>query len=272
MQLDSSDVDILLDALRVRAPNELLMVIAFDGVLTSFDHDPDTACITPGQKTLLRRMADAPGVTLAIMSGRRVADLHSRADLGGDVFYIGLHGLEVVGPDYVDVHQDIINDCRGMFSALERWLAPVIRAMPGVRLENKEAAIALHTHDADPADVAWSRLLLLSRVVDLATLGRIRVLRGQDVIELLPNVECPRGAAIARIRDLVERWRHQRVFTLYVAADTLDDDAFAFVRTEGVCVAVGRRGRLGYHLATRDDVDRLIARLAGDRWAAAAHG
>jgi trehalose-phosphatase len=272
MQLDP-DVDILLDALRVQAHNELLIAIAFDGVLTGYDHDPDTACITRAQRTLLRGLADAPDNSLAIISGRRIADLHSRADVGGDVFYIGLHGLEVVGPDYVDVRQDIINDCRGMFTALERCLTPIISAMPGVRLENKQAAIALHTRDADSADVAWSRLLLLSRAADLATLGGIRVLRGRDVIELLPNVSYPRASAIAGIRDLIERRRQRHVVTLYVATDMLDDDAFEFVRTAGICVAVGKRGaRLGYHLATRDDVGGFIARLACDRWAAARHG
>jgi trehalose-6-phosphatase len=39
-----------------------------------------------------------PTCALGIVSGRRVRELRARVGLDGNVFYIGLHGLEVEGP------------------------------------------------------------------------------------------------------------------------------------------------------------------------------
>ena len=263
MRVVGDQLNMLLAELHRHAREEWLVVVAFDGALTRYHVNPAAVRLKSRQQTLLRRIADVPGVTLAIISGRRLADLHARANIGNDVFYIGLHGLEVIGPDFVRVHSEIIDESREVLRALEHRLAPSIISMHGVHLENKEAALALHTRGADSGDAIWSRLLFLSHAAGFADAGLVRVVRGHDVLEALPNRLHLRATAICAVREVVEQRGLQRPFVLYMGADMIDDDGFDAVGDTGVGVVVGRRAiDAHYQLTSRADVDRVMTRLA----------
>jgi trehalose 6-phosphate phosphatase len=263
MRMAGAGLTMLLDALRHHAREEWLIVAAFDGILTRYQTNPAAVWLQSRQKSLLRQIADLHGVTLAVISGRRVADLRARACIGEDVFYIGLHGLEVVGPEFVRVDRSSIERLRDLICALESNLSQLLVSMPGVRLENKEATIALHTRGADSGEAIWSRLLFLSRAAALTDTGRARLIRGYDLLEVLPNKACPRATAIRAVRDAVEQRAGMRPFVFYLGTDVIDDDAFDAVRERGIGVAVDRRiADADYHLSTREGVDTLLMRVA----------
>ena len=161
------------------------------------------------------------------------------------------------------MRQAVIDDSREILRGLESRLAPAIMAMHGVRLENKEAALALHTRGADSGNAIWSRLLFLSHTAALTDAGLVRVIRGPDILEALPNSPRPRATAIRAVREVVEQRGLQRPFVLYVGADTIDDDGFDAVNDAGIGVVVGRRAlNAHYQLTTRADVDRIMIRLS----------
>jgi trehalose-phosphatase len=135
-----------------------------------------------------------------------------------------------------------------------------------VLVEDKEAAIAVHTREASSSDAVWARLHLLSAAAAVAGLHALRVIRGNHVIELLPNVPSPRATAIARIRNHVWERTARPVFTVYIGEDVPDDDAFEAVAGRGISAAVGGRARKArFHLGSTSDVWRLIERLAARR-------
>jgi trehalose-phosphatase len=189
-----------------------------------------------------------------------------RAPLGGRVFYVGLHGLEVEGPGIAVAQRDVIDDCRNQVHEIAATLEPSMSPLPGVRLEDNEAAIAVHTREASSSDAVWARFRLLSTAAAVAGHNALRAVRGNHVIELLPNVPSPRGAAIGRIRKYLWEQTARPVFTLYIGEDVPDDDAFDAVAGRGISAAVGGRARKArFHLASTSDVWRLIERLVACR-------
>lgn len=84
---------------------------------------------------------------------------------------------------------------------------------------------------------------------DLVNSHKLRVVRGNHVFELVPNVECPKAHAIAAIRQFLEDRDRRRVLTVYVGEDVVDDDAFEAIEGHDVAAVVGRRTRQArYHL------------------------
>jgi trehalose 6-phosphate phosphatase len=239
----------------------LLCTMAFDGVLAEYQRDPSEVSLPAARRHLLRRLAGAPGVALAIISGRRVADLESRAAVGPQVFYIGVHGMEITGPGFERIRRDLFEEYRDSLHRVAQALEPTVARIEGARLEVKEAALALHTHDIDPGDAVWVRFQLLNAAADLVKTNAVRAIRGRDVLELLPNLGQPRASAIDEVRRVVETRTARQVFGVYVGPDVVDDDAREGLPHPGLSIVVGRRGGGCYHFATLEDVDSFVGEL-----------
>lgn len=261
-----SGIDGVIRAVGSHSDDLLLVLIGFDGVLAEYQDDPEAVLLSDDRRDLLRRLIQRPNLTLGIVSGRRVEDLRQRVGLGDEVFYIGLHGLEVVGPGFRHVQQRLFDEYRNQLCELASALEPTISAIGGARLENKEGAIALHTRQAGAVDAVWARLHMLNQAADLVNSEAFRALRGNHVLELLPNAGHTKADAIAAIRVLLERRAGRRVFTVYVGEDVVDDDALEAVAGCGVAAVVGRRGgQVHYRLDSTDAVERLVAELTVTR-------
>jgi hypothetical protein len=92
------------------ADHVLLLVVGFDGVVVDYDPDPDAVRLSTAMRALLAGFGGRRDAELAVITGRRIADVRARAGLGDGVFYVGLHGLETAGPGFLrstldDVHQ-----------------------------------------------------------------------------------------------------------------------------------------------------------------------
>lgn len=244
----------------------LFTVTGFDGVLAAYQADPVTVRLSAERCAVLDDFAGGPDVALALMSGRRVTELRQCASLGPNTYFMGLHGLEAEGPDFRMTERQVFDGCRGPVHAIAASLAPVLASVAGVRVENKEAAIAVHTREAGSGDAVWARLRLLGAAAALARHDELRLFRGNHVFELIPNIDRPRATAIAGLRDYLEIHEGRPVFTLYIAEDLPDDDAFGAIPGAGTSVAVGHRApKARFHLASPADVWRLIERLAASR-------
>jgi trehalose 6-phosphate phosphatase len=234
--------------------------MAFDGVLAEYKPDPASVKLPAARRQRLRQLGSAPGVAVAVISGRRVADLESRAAIGPQAFYIGVHGMEITGPHFERIRRDLFDRYRDSLRLIAEALEPVVARVEGAHLEDKEGALALHTHDIDPGDAVWVRFQLLNAAADLVRTNAVRAVRGRDVLELLPNLGQPRAAAIDEVRRVVAERTSRPVFSVYVGPDVVDDDARETPPGGGLSIVVGRRGG-GYHFATLDDVDGFVDEL-----------
>jgi trehalose-phosphatase len=262
----SEEIAPLIHTVRDRAEELLLVLLGFDGVLAEYEGDPAAVHLSPARRELLRRLMSLPGVALGVISGRRVHDLRPRVGLGDDVFYIALHGLEVVGPGFTRIEHAAFEQYPQRMRDIIAEIMPLISQIKGAHLEDKEAALALHTREASGADAVWARLRLLGRAAEIADPLAFRVLRGNHVFELLPNVGPARAAAVAAVRDLLERREGRRVFALYVGEDVAEDDAYEAIAGHGVTAVVGRRvAHADHHLESIEMVEQLLVQLAAAR-------
>jgi trehalose-phosphatase len=214
-------------------------------------------------RALLVALASRRNSALAIISGRRIDNLRTRVGLGDGVFYIGLHGLEVEGPRFARSTLKAVHWYRPQIDDIAAAFNPSA-ASHGIRVENMEAAIAVHTRDAGPGDAVWARLHMLSASADLVHREEFRVYRGNHVFELVPNVRAPRAKAIHALRRFVERRERKPVLTVYVAEDVHDDDAFGTIKPPVITAALGGRApQAHFHLPSTREVRELLAGLAG---------
>jgi alpha,alpha-trehalase len=256
------DVDEIVEAVEPHADDLLLLLLGFDGVLVPYGGDPDAVRLPATTRGLLESFARRPNVALGIVSGRRAKDVKARAGLGDNVFYIGLHGLEVEGPDFTSAEREVFDGYRDRLREIATALESSVASVAGIRVEEKEAVIAVHTREAGSVDAVWARLHLLNAAADLVNRHEVRVVRGNHVLELVPNVRCPKAHAITTIRHLLEERERRRVFTVYVGEDVVDDDAFDALEGHEVGAVVGRRARQArYHLPSSSVVCRLVESL-----------
>ena len=243
----------------------LLFLASFDGVLSEYRKNPAEVRVPAARLALLKQLQRLPNVVVAVISGRTLDDLRSRISLHAGAFFAGLHGLEVVGPDFSQVRTDAIEAFRDRMAQVAAQLHEVVGHVRGVRLECKGPIVALHTRDAAPDDVVWSRFQLLSAAADLVNSASVRALRGQDVLELLPNVGHSRAEAVLAIERCIASRFDRPVFTVYIGADWPDDDAVNVTGDNHVAAVVGRRTAVGHRLASPAELDELLAELIAQR-------
>jgi trehalose 6-phosphate phosphatase len=215
----SPELTAALAELAARRP--LLVASDYDGVLSPLVDDPSAAVPQPGTAEALDRLAAVDGVTVALVSGRGVADLQRTSGLSGDYRWVGSHGAEFDGP--------LVGELAERRDALARLLAPVVEEVPGARLEVKPASVAVHVRQVeDPAAAA----ALLGRAAMLADSSLTRK-PGKAVLELAVT-DADKGSALNRLRHEIGADG-----ALYLGDDVTDEDGFRALAPDGVTVKIG---------------------------------
>lgn len=201
-----------------------------DGTLLDFADRPDQVAVDARLRELVEDLHGTLDGALALVSGRRLEDLDDLFDHPPWAM-AGLHGLEVRGADgrYRGVH------IGAMRRTLVKDIAATIAAsLPGVTVEDKGMAVALHCRTAPRQFDA----LRESVEAALPTLAGYEMQPGSQVIELKPE-GMDKGKAVANL--LSTRPFHGRV-PVYVGDDLTDEHGFATANLEsGLSVRVGHR-------------------------------
>lgn len=220
-------------AARIGAAREVLLCLDFDGTLAPITEAPNDARPLPAVEDPLRALAEREDLTLAIVSGRALADVRERVGLPG-VAYAGNHGLElafdgerVVHPD-ARAARDAVQD---LCAALERDLGDV----PGCVVENKTLTATVHYRQVPPDRVERVRERV-ARAVDRR--DALRRSTGKAIVEVRPAVDWGKGDAVAYLADELA----DDPFAAYVGDDATDESAFRAVEPDGVGVHVGPPG------------------------------
>jgi trehalose-phosphatase len=218
--------DDLAAALRgVATASTVLVVTDFDGVLAPIVRFRDTAMALPENQAALRALTESPGVRVAIVSGRTLADLRRLAQAPPNAVLVGSHGHET-GPAAagLSVADQVL---RADVLAL---LARVQERFPQTEVEVKELGAALHTRRADRAEaLAATGYLLLAT----AELPGAHVSLGKEVVEV-SVAGTTKGDAVTRLR---EQYHPHAVVVL--GDDITDEAAFAVLDPADVSIKVG---------------------------------
>jgi trehalose 6-phosphate phosphatase len=200
-----------------------------DGTILDLAPRPDAVEVPAWMVPLLQRLSDKLGGALAFVSGRSIEDIDQLfAPL--KLPTVGVHGGEIRTPDGRITVQDGLS---GQLSHVLPMLHQAIGHMPGVLLENKRSAIALHYRNAP------ERGREVLKLAELAAAGMgtdFSVLVGKCVVELRPR-HLNKGAGLQRLMEY-EPFRGRT--PIFAGDDTTDEDAFEVVnRLGGISVRVG---------------------------------
>jgi trehalose-phosphatase len=269
-------------AARVAAPpGRILVITDFDGTISEIDPDPMGARIDPVALRALRRLArfaeaHPERLALAVLTGRAVSDVASRARVGG-IRYLGNHGLDAGflprrGSVRALVARSSDPGPDGKAARFGRDVATALGDPDWLFVEHKGSSVAFHYRRApDPA--AAGRLI--GEVVDArVAAGGIELERfdGRLIVELRPIGRGGKGEAVGR---LLAELRPASVLSL--GDDRSDAEGFRLLASER---AAGRLAALnvGVHdrltttpelveaademLASPRDAARLLSSLA----------
>ncbi len=207
----------------------------FDGTLVELAPTPEGVTVTPALRALLDGLTQATNGAVAVVSGRAIADVDKfLAPLRMPA--AGLHGVEFrVHGAVEDIASAITTGVEQALDRVRRCLADLAAAEPGIRLEDKGGAIAVH-YRAVPAAAERVR-----ETVEAAVDGTpdLHIQHGKKVFEIKPS-DTHKGEA-------VERFLREQPFAgrrpVFVGDDTTDEDGFAAVNAHGgLSVKVGEAG------------------------------
>lgn len=219
------------DELRGALRNQRVVVLVdFDGTLSSIVDDPDDAEPVDGARRTLERLLEHCPV--GVISGRDLDDVRERVGVDG-AWYAGSHGFDIVGPNGErHEHEDAVEILPSL-DAAESALNGRLEGVAGVRVERKRFSLSVHVRSAAPEDVSQ-----VTDVVDEvgAEHRDLRVTEGRELRELGPDLEWDKGAALAWLLEQIEP--SGAAFPIFAGDDVTDEDALEVVRDTGLGIVV----------------------------------
>ena len=241
------------DLARVAPVSSCAYFLDADGTLLDIMPRPEDVVADDGLRELLAELAFAARGALALVSGRAIKDIDRIfAPL---IFPVsGLHGAEIRFADRS--RSESPND--GAMNCVRQPLADFMAARPGLRLEDKGAALAVHFRQTP--ELAHEVLEFLGA---LAQQSGLAVQEGKMVAEL-KQAHHDKGKGIAA---LLARPPFSGRTPVFIGDDLTDESGFLFVNVQGgVSVRVGPAGtatnaryRLRNPASVRAELHRLLA-------------
>lgn len=243
------------------AESAFVLLLDFDGTVAEFHSDPAAPELTQARWDLLYQFARKPGVSLGIVSGRRLDDLRRRTRLPDHVYHAGLHGLEIEVDGNRTSHPDLAA-AQAHVEGLAAALRGMLGEFPAAYIEDKGASVAVHARrmprTAHEQVFARADLLALRWLAE----GHVRRLEGNAVVEYLPNIAGHKGEATRWIVANIEAKFARRAWVAYIGDDITDEDAFRAIES-GIGVLVGLRPTSATHKVDGIvDVDRFLGWIA----------
>lgn len=217
------------------------LLLDVDGTLLDFVDEPRSVRIGPALLALLHALYRATDGALALVSGRELGDL-DRIFERPHWAAIGLHGLEL---RHANGGFRRLSMPQTQQDRMHREALALAARFEGVKLENKQLAIALHCRH-------WPEQL--ARLHDAASalaerLPGYELQAGHQVLEFKP-------AGMDKGRAVLELLQHPPFadrIPVYLGDDLTDEHAFDTVnRRRGISIRVGEREPSAAHFTLSD--------------------
>jgi trehalose-phosphatase len=236
---------------------KILLLLDFDGTLVRIRRDPETCELSPEARDQLEALAGSGGCIVSVLSGRSLSDVETKVGLKG-LFYGGNHGLTISGPGLSFIHPHAFT-AKELICRLRGSLEKEMEGIEGVRIEDKGLSLTVHYRGAGTRDKSLVRRALYRTVSGAPERGLLTVLKGKEVLELMPNVEWDKGAAALFVLQTLGG----RFLPVYVGDDLTDETAFERLRETGITIRVGPSGKTAarYYLKGQWEVLRLLREI-----------
>jgi trehalose 6-phosphate synthase/phosphatase len=235
----------------------LLIALDFDGVLAPIVAKPDEARALPQSQRHLAALVRLPGVRLALVSGRHLADLRKVASPPPGTLLVGSHGAEMTDPRGGDatVQTPLDADACELLKRITTELELISAVHKGTHVEVKPTGAVLHTRQAKRQVAAKATQEALDGP---AVWPGVHLTVGKEVVELAV-VAATKGTALRRLRAATGADA-----ILYVGDDVTDERAFAVLDGDAgdVSIRVGSGETAADHrLGSPDEVAAMLGLL-----------
>ncbi len=205
------------------------LLLDVDGTIVDIAPTPDAVRVPASLKQALSRLAAATDGAVALVSGRRVADL-DRLFVPLRLAAVGGHGAELRLPGGAAAKPRAAPRLDG---ELKRRLAAL--AHYGVVKEDKVFSLALHFRQAPEKERAVRDAV--ERICAEKWSAAVEILPGKAVVEIKPA-----GFSKATgVRELMAHAPFAGLRPIFVGDDTTDETVFAIMpEIKGIAFAVGR--------------------------------
>ena len=248
----------------VASNGQVLLALDFDGTLAEIVPDPADATLPESIFKLLEALNNQPRFTVAVVSGRSLVDLKERVKLP-DVAYAGDHGLEISGPGFHHIPPEA-EEFRTTVAEIGEALEAALKGIPGVIFEHKGLSMSIH-YRLTPSGQRAAALRTIRRVTKpYLDRDAVRVVKGKEVVNLLPPLDWHKGAALKWLINLLDTMprRVGGILPIYIGDDVTDEDAFKAVRESGFAVRVGRpkpTSAAPYYVKSTTEVEEVLQAL-----------
>lgn len=242
----------------------LAMLLDVDGTLAPIAPRPSDARVPAATRAVLERLATAPGVHLALVSGRGAEDAAVIVGVNG-VWAIGNHGMEIRTPSGELEADASVREYESAVARAAGALEQAVAEVPGALVENKRWTLSLHYRLVDESKA----LVLIARARDIAAELKLRVTEGKKVVELRPPVPVDKGSAAVALASRLGALDGGVIF--FAGDDRTDEDAFLALRrasSSAITVRVGPEGvetNAEFRLDSPEELRELLALVAERR-------
>jgi alpha,alpha-trehalase len=237
---------------------QLVLFTDYDGTLTSIVPRPEDAILSEEMRSLLAKLTQR--VKVAVISGRDLADVQEKVQLE-NLYYAGSHGFEIAGGTQRIYHeQEKAQACLDDLDEAQSVLCDRLQVIPGVWVERKKFAIAVHYRQVSDSDVHDVESIV-NQVSD--QYSRLRKRRGKKIWELQPDIPWDKGRAISWLLEQLEL-DPVEVMPMYLGDDTTDEDAFQALSAQGISIRIGSADeptQADYFLRDPDEVKQFFQEL-----------
>lgn len=242
---------------QLRSSTKILLLLDYDGTTVPIQKTPQQARLDEETRHLLGELSRHPKITLGIVSGRSLEDVHSMVGLEG-LIYVGNHGLEILlpgrpierlyGEETLRLAREVCQELKGR-----------LKNTPGIIFEEKGPITAVHYRTASP-DAKETVLMVVNTLVSQRP--GLKIKRGKMLVEITPDVAFNKGLAVEWL--LKNLFRAERPIVIFAGDDLTDEDAFAILSEGDLSIYVGPQPNhfsARYYLKDPAEVRQFLFRL-----------
>ncbi len=247
---------------KIKDAEHIMLLLDYDGTLADFAPTPDDVFPDPDLIALIQKLSNHPQISLAIISGRRLAHIEKLVPLPG-IWLAGSYGLELRTPSGKHLQRDNYEELRPQLELLKPGWAELISGEKGFYLEDKGWSLALHARFAE--DSLTTKILWKARSLAEKTCSneKFQLLDGHKFLEIAPQ----KANKANTVTYLLQKPTQNSTLPIYLGDDDKDERAFPVVRAfNGLagCVCNPRRStQANFVLASPQETRAWLVSLLG---------
>ncbi len=217
--------------------------------------------LSDSARAIIHELSRHKKVKIFIISGRSIEALRKFIGID-DLYYIGIHGHVIRGPDMIYIHS-ALEELISVVKRVKNELSGLLSDIEGLVIEDKGAAISIHYRG-----IGRSRSKEIYEKVSriCSKYYGIVFFRGRSSIEIIPNTGWNKGRAIEYVLATLSMrtgLSASDIMPIYFGDDKSDETGFKLLREKGICVKVGYKcgTKAKYYVNNTEEVIMFLSGL-----------